>query len=100
MKQARIAELKNNLSRFLDHVRGGGTVLVLDRNQPVAEIVPLRSAGRASSADGEARLARLERLGLVRRGRGGVPPSAGKRSTPAAKAGVLAALLEERRSGR
>ncbi len=41
MTKARIAELKNNLSRFLQHVRGGGTVLVLDRDEAVAQIVPL-----------------------------------------------------------
>ena len=41
MKKARIAELKNNLSRYLEHVRGGGSVLVLDRDRPVARIVPL-----------------------------------------------------------
>ena len=28
MKQAKIAILKNNLSRYLAHVRGGGSVLV------------------------------------------------------------------------
>ena len=43
MKKARIAELKNNLSRYLEHVRGGGSVLVLDRDRPVARIVPLAS---------------------------------------------------------
>ena len=29
MRQAKIADLKNNLSRYLDHVRSGGSVLVL-----------------------------------------------------------------------
>ena len=62
MKKARIAELKNHLSRYLDHVKGGGSVLVLDRDQPVAQIVPLQSAGRGSGSD-EERLARLERRG-------------------------------------
>ena len=31
MKKAKIAELKNNLSRYIDHVREGGSVLVFDR---------------------------------------------------------------------
>jgi antitoxin (DNA-binding transcriptional repressor) of toxin-antitoxin stability system len=35
-------ELKDNLSRCFDPVRAGGAVLVLDRECPVAEIVPLR----------------------------------------------------------
>lgn len=42
MKRARIAELKRHLSRYLDHVREGGSVLVLDRDRPVARIVPLQ----------------------------------------------------------
>ncbi len=41
MKKAKIAELRNGLSRYLDHVRAGGTVLVYDRDKPIAEIVPL-----------------------------------------------------------
>lgn len=41
MKKAKIAELKNHLSRYLDHVRSGESVLVLDRDQPVAQIIPL-----------------------------------------------------------
>jgi prevent-host-death family protein len=43
MKQARIAELKAKLSEYLRAVRGGDEVLVLDRDTPVARIVP---AGR------------------------------------------------------
>ena len=45
MKRAKIAILKNNLSRYLAHVRGGGTVLVLDRDQPVARLMPVRGFG-------------------------------------------------------
>src|SRR3989337_3055866 len=72
MKKAKIAELKNHLSRYLDHVRSGETVLVLDRDQPIAQIVPLaRPTGGSRGHDG--RLARLERRGLIRRGSGGLP---------------------------
>ncbi|TGK35758.1 type II toxin-antitoxin system Phd/YefM family antitoxin [Leptospira andrefontaineae] len=38
MKAVGIKDLKNNLSSFLDFVRSGETVLILDRNQPIAEI--------------------------------------------------------------
>ena len=70
MKKAKIAELKNHLSRYLDHVRSGGSVLVLDRGQPVAQIVPLaRPTGGSRGHDG--RLARLERRDLIRRGGSG-----------------------------
>jgi antitoxin (DNA-binding transcriptional repressor) of toxin-antitoxin stability system len=96
MKKAKIAELKNNLSRYLDHVRGGGTVLVLDRDQPIARIVPLGGAGADVS---EQPLVRLERLGLIRRGSGGLPPWFGKRRPPRLRGSVLRDLLDERRSG-
>lgn len=49
MKKARIAELKNNLSRYLQHVRGGESVLILDRNTPVARLV--RCSRRRREAD-------------------------------------------------
>jgi len=42
MKQVRIAELKARLSEYLRAVRGGETIAVLDRETPVAQIVPVR----------------------------------------------------------
>ena len=42
MKRVRIAELKARLSEYLRAVRGGETIAVLDRDTPIAEIVPLR----------------------------------------------------------
>lgn len=42
MRQVRIAELKARLSEFLRAVRAGESIAVLDRDQPVAEIVPVR----------------------------------------------------------
>ena len=98
MKRARIAELKNNLSRYLDHVRGGGTVLVLDRNFPVARIVPIQHPSR-DGGDDDARLARLERRGLIRRGTGGLPDWVGRRRPPRLRGSVLRDLFEERESG-
>jgi antitoxin (DNA-binding transcriptional repressor) of toxin-antitoxin stability system len=97
MKRARIADLKNNLSRYLDHVRGGGTVMVLDRDQPVAQIVPLARSARTARG-GEDRLVRLERRGFVRRGAGGVPPELGKHR-PRLRGSVLKDLLAEREGG-
>ena len=98
MKRARIAELKDNLSRYLDHVRGGGTVLVLDRNLPVARIVPIQHPSR-DGGDDDARLARLERRGLIRRGTGGLPDWLGRRRPPRLQGSVLRDLFEERESG-
>ena len=57
MKSAKIAELKNNLSRLLAYVRRGGTVRVFDRDKPVADISPCRPP--SSSDDAEAWLAGL-----------------------------------------
>ena len=42
MKQVRIAELKARLSEYLRAVRRGETIAVLDRDTPVAHIVPVR----------------------------------------------------------
>ena len=41
MKQVRIAELKSHLSQYLRAVRRGQTVVVLDRETPIAQIVPI-----------------------------------------------------------
>jgi prevent-host-death family protein len=42
MRQVRIAELKARLSEYLRAVRRGETIAVLDRETPVAQIVPVR----------------------------------------------------------
>lgn len=42
MRQVRIAELKARLSEYLRAVRRGETIAVLDRETPVAQIVPIR----------------------------------------------------------
>jgi len=98
MKKARIAELKNNLSRYLEHVKGGGSVLVLERDQPVARIVPLQPQAGGSGARDE-RLVRLERRGLIRRGTGGLPDWFGRRKAPRLRGSVLKDLRDERKVG-
>jgi prevent-host-death family protein len=42
MRNVRIAELKARLSEYLRAVRGGETIAVLDRETPVAQIIPVR----------------------------------------------------------
>jgi prevent-host-death family protein len=44
MRAVNIADLKNNLSRYLDEVRRGEEVLVRDRNKPIARIIPFTDA--------------------------------------------------------
>ncbi len=41
MRSVNIAELKNNLSRYLRRVRAGEEILIRDRNLPVAKIIPI-----------------------------------------------------------
>jgi prevent-host-death family protein len=44
-------ELKTRLGQYLNRVRGGETILVTDRNEPVAELRPLSGdAGSLSAA--------------------------------------------------
>ena len=40
MKQAKVSELKASLSAYLADVRRGETIIVCDRNTPIARIVP------------------------------------------------------------
>ena len=99
MKTVNISDAKNNLSRHLEYVRRGGRVRILDRNTPVAELVPIEPG--AEPADDEELLAALERRGLARRGKGGPLPAALLRPGPGGpKAGVVEALLAEREDSR
>jgi prevent-host-death family protein len=41
MKRAKVSELKSRLSAYLAEVRSGGTVLVCDRQTPIARLVPV-----------------------------------------------------------
>ena len=98
MKKAGIADLKNNLSRYLDQVKNGESILVLDRNHPVAQIIPLQKAARGAVVR-DGRLARLERKGLIRRGSGASAQWITKRRLVKVPGSVLQDLLDERRSG-
>ena len=41
MKDANIAELKNNLSKYLAYVERGESVRICKRNKPIAHLTPL-----------------------------------------------------------
>jgi len=84
MKPVGIAELKAHLSRYVHAVRKGQTVTVLDRKEPVARIVPIAAGRTALHIQRAIRTLREVRL---------LPPLPGKVDS-------LAALLEDRRSGR
>ena len=101
MLTANISKAKNELSRYLDAVRAGETVLILDRNRPIAQIRPLSSLDEGG---GEARLTELEARGLIRRPEGSsaswVSELADMTACGAQPTGSVEALIAERESGR
>ena len=80
MSGVRIADLKARLSEHLRTVRNGGTVTVLDRDTPVARIIPVA----APSVEIRKAKRRLRDLKL--------PPR------PSKQTDSTASLLEDRRS--
>lgn len=70
MKSVNIAELKNQLSRYLNEVKAGHEVVVRDRNTPVARIVPI-----GSDFNEDEDLAALAAEGRIRLGEGAVDDS-------------------------
>jgi antitoxin (DNA-binding transcriptional repressor) of toxin-antitoxin stability system len=76
MQKASVSNLKNNLSAYLRKVRAGQSVIIYDRDVPIARLERIES-----SAQGSARLALLCAQGVTR-------PPVQRRSA----AGILAAL--------
>lgn len=46
MRSVGIAELKNKLSSYVAYAKAGETVVIRDRNMPVARLVPFVAEGR------------------------------------------------------
>jgi len=96
MKTASVTESKNELSRLLRRVRAGHSVLIMDRDVPVARLEPV--AG--DTIPDAPRLAALERQGLLRRNRPAAGMIARLKQLPAPKvktgASAVAALLADR----
>ncbi len=98
METATISDAKNRLSELLARVKRGESVLILERNVPIARIEPISR----SSAAGDEHLAELERTGVLQRPRHKpgadflrkLPPM------PKSKGGAVAALVAERAEGR
>jgi antitoxin (DNA-binding transcriptional repressor) of toxin-antitoxin stability system len=97
MKRASITQTKNSLSALIDGLKGGESVLIVDRGRPVARLEPVTgNEGRGQSG----RLSRLIRDGVLRP-RLTVPPAAVFTSAPpSAGASIVGALVDERREGR
>lgn len=72
MKRVKISELKAHLSQYINEVRDGETIIVCDRNRPVAELRPLSSEAPALVLRGRQNPAALRAM-LAHR----APPLAG-----------------------
>jgi hypothetical protein len=70
-------------------------VLILDRDLPVA-LLERVEPGR----QGDDRLARLERAGIIRRGTGAIPAALLRRPVAKPTRNLVQAVLEEREEGR
>lgn len=86
MKQVRIAELKARLSEYLRAVRAGESIAVLDRDTPIAQLIPVREPRALRIRKPAAAALPLQRIKVPKRARLNVD--------------VVALLLEERRGHR
>lgn len=96
MEKVSVSQLKDQLSAYLKKVRAGQTLVVTDRNKPIARLEPI-----GPSAGDSERIAELVRQGLVSMPK--APPltiEEIRRMRPVVPgARLLEALLEERESG-
>jgi prevent-host-death family protein len=94
MKTASVSDLKAHLSRYLRLVRRGSEVQILDRGVPVARLVG--SPGPSPETRDQARLDRLVRAGVLRRGSGDPRGVLSEPPIVAARAALRGALDEDR----
>ena len=69
MKAIRVSELKTHLSHYLRRVRKGERIVVMDRKEPIAEIVPLKPSPKSVferlAREGKIKLGTQDRSKLV-----------------------------------
>ncbi len=99
MRSVNISTLRANLSRLLTAVRRGQSVQILDRDVPIAQIVPV---SHHPSGDADAAIIeKWRRSGLARVGTmEGVPDILNKMPPGPRSTGAVDALIAERRTGR
>jgi prevent-host-death family protein len=97
MRRSSVSEAKNSLSALIARVRAGSSVIIEDRGVPVARLEPL-----AGAQDGEGRVARLVRAGVLRAPRGEAPEAVlrARPPRPAEGAAGSALLISERGEAR
>jgi prevent-host-death family protein len=93
-RTASVAELKSRLSEHLRMVKSGHELVITERGVPVARMLPLDDSERRST-----RRFRLARSGVLKPGRGKLPAALRRPPDAGAGAGVLEAVLDERRDG-
>lgn len=101
MKSASIATAKNELSRLLRRVKRGETVVITERNHPIARLGPIPAT---ESGPSDTALAALHESGAL------LPPAgpaldvaaflAAPRPSLSGPLGLAAAVLAEREEGR
>ena len=97
MSTASVSDLKNNLSAWLRKVRAGQSVIILDRDVPIARIERIESAGSIPE-----RLVRLQAHGQVRPPKRPLSVKKLRAAVQGSKIpqGLLETLLDDRRKDR
>ena len=99
MKLAKLSDVKNDLSRYVDAVRKGERVRILVRGVPAADLVPVVEHG-SDTGFSAAETLELERQGVIRRGKAGWPKELDKPGPRVPGRAALDAVVRERREGR
>lgn len=93
MTKTAVTKLKASLAHYIKQVKAGEEILVTERGEPVAKIVPVDKVGSES-------IKSLEKQGLVRSGSGRLPADFWELPRPEDKTrAALNALLSERETG-
>jgi prevent-host-death family protein len=99
MKPVNISTLRAKLRSILDAVRRGATVEIRDRNVPIARLIPVAPVTKGRRRDLPPWIEKLAGAGIVTVGSLKRVPEIMKKRPVGPPAGVLEALLEDRRSG-
>jgi len=93
MTKTAVTKLKASLAHYIKQVKAGEEILVTERGEPVARIVPV-------AKEGPENIKALEKQGLIRSGSGRLPADFWELARPADKSrAALNALLSERETG-
>lgn len=96
MRSVAVADLRQNLSKYLEAVEKGEELLVTERGRPIARIIPVTGAHAQDS-----HMLGLIRTGVLRPRARDLAGDFWARAKPRDPEGaVLKALLEERQEGR